>query len=350
MSAHGLKRDFETSADDFDFFAALRLIECWNMQQPRIGSGTKASDDPVRFGQEPELLFRGTSLAGYWPGDGATGKPRLAVNFMGLFGPHGALPLHLTEFARERIRHQHDSTIAGFADIFHHRMISLFYRAWAAARPTVNYDRPESDLFSFYVGSLLGVSGTAFQERDDLADRAKLFYAGHFAGQTKHPEGLRAIITDILQLPVRIQEFVGEWMAIQQTEQTRLGISAELATLGQSALLGASVWGCQHKFRVRLGSMTLSQYLGLLPGGTGLPQLVAIVRNYIGDEMVWDAQLSLEFQEVPEEIVLGKAGDADIRHLDGNAQLGWSMWLGPRHTKNDADDLRLNPFIKLATV
>ncbi len=342
-SAHRLIAELETAAYRFDFFEALRLIEAQHQDQPRLGTSVKASDDPVRFAQPPELQFPASSLAAYKVD--AQHKPRLEVNFLGLFGPHGALPLHLTEYARERIRHHHDPTFARFADIFHHRMISLFYRAWANTRPTVSYDRPESDRFAFYVGSLQGIGGAASRQRDALDDRAKLFYAGHFAAQTKSPDGLRAIIADVLSVEVDIEEFVGEWMEIQQSEHTRLGYLPEVATLGQSALLGGFVWGCQHKFRVVLGPLKLQHYLALLPGAKALEQLTALVRNYIGDELVWDAKLILKNQEVPKELRLGQSQTAD-GSMNGSAQLGWSMWLGPRPGLEDADDLTLNPFFK----
>ena len=339
--------DLAAEVERFDFFEALRLIECLNPQLPRLGTSVKASDDPIRLSQLPELEFPPSTLSHYSAADALSGKPRLSVNFMGLFGPNGPLPLHLTEYARERLRQHHDPTLARFADIFHHRMISLFYRAWANARPTVSYDRPESDRFGFYVGSLLGVAGEAFKQRDALADRAKLYYSGHFSAKTQSPSGLSAIISDILQTQVEISEFVGEWMAIQLSDQTRLGIAPNIASLGQSALLGAAVWGCQHKFRVILGPLSLRQYLSLLPGGKTLSQLTAIVRNYVGDAFVWDAQLILDKAQVPAELVLGKAESSTEQSLNGEAQLGWSMWLGPRHSQYDANDLMLNPFISL---
>lgn len=345
---HVLMTELEQAAHGFDFFEAVRLIECLNADKPRLGTSVKVSDDPLRFGQEPELEFSPSTVASYTAHDRISARPRLAVNFLGLFGPQGPLPLHLTEYVRERLRHHHDPTFARFADIFHHRMISLFYRAWANARPTVQYDRQETDRFGFYVGALLGIAGKAHRDRDALADRAKLFYAGHFAAQTKHPAGLQSIIADVLNVRVRIDEFVGEWMDIQPRDQTRLGICADIASLGQSALLGAAVWGCQHKFKIVLGPLRLGQYLALLPGGEGLPQLTAIVRNYVGDEFVWDAQLILEKAQVPQELALGKTEACDNLSMNGDAQLGWSMWLGPRRSEYDADDLRLNPFIALA--
>lgn len=344
-AAQSLIEELERDATRFDFFAAVRLLENLNRDKPRLGTSIKLSDDAVRFSQEPELQFPASALADYRTD--SQFPPRLAVNFFGLFGPNGPMPLHLTEYARERLRHHHDPTFSRFADIFHHRMIALFYRAWANTRPTVAYDRPESDSFRGYVGSLLGIRGEAFSRRDALDDRAKLFYAGHFSAHNKHPEGLRAIIGDILRAKVTIEEFVGEWMAISVKDQSRLGVSPKIASLAQSAVLGASVWGCQHKFRIILGPLMLDQYLSLLPGGDAFAQLLAIVRNYVGDELVWDANLLLRKDQVPSELTLGLPGEDSGESMPGTARLGWSMWLGPRgNDADDAGDLMLNPFLE----
>ena len=346
-SAHVLIGELTDAAYRFDFFETLRWLEALHPDKPRLGTSIKASDDAVRLSQEPELQFPASALASCEIGK--SGIPRLSVNFFGLFGPNGPMPLHLTEYARERLRNHHDPTLARFADIFHHRMISLFYRAWANARPTVSYDRPDSDRFAFYVGSLLGLGGETFRNRDAFDDRGKLFYSGHFAAQTKSPDGLQAVITDVLAVQVQVEEFIGEWMEIQQSDHSRLGYTPELATLGQSTLLGAFVWGCQHKFRIVLGPLKLSQYLSLLPGALGLATLAAMVRNFVGDEFVWDAQLILKKQEVPAELVLGKSSQTDNLSMNGSARLGWSMWLGPRPSPDDAGDLTLNPFFAVNT-
>jgi len=343
----------------FEFFAALRLIECHHAHKPRLGTAVKAADDPIRLTQNISLDFAPSSLASYSERDEGLPHfgnfspqerqdntviqafldrlpPRLAVSFLGLFGPNGALPLHLTEYALERMR-ERDFTFARFADVFHHRMLCLFYRAWANAQPTVNFDRPESDRFAAYIGSLLGIGVESLRDRDDMPDRAKLYFAGYLANPTRHPEGLRALIRGFFRLDVDIVEFIGEWMEIPVPDRTRLGSSKRVSTLGVSAVVGTRVWGCQHKFRIVLGPMSFTQYNDLLPGGKGLKTLVAIVRNYIGDEMVWDLDLILLRQEVP-----------TLRL--GEMQLGWTTWLGSRSGDADADDLRLNPATAWADV
>lgn len=347
MSPHHLIDELENNARRFDFFEALRLIEALNPDKPRLGQGVKASDDMVRLAQEPELQFSPSTIASY--SSTPIRIPRLSVYFFGLFGPNGPLPLHLTEYARERLRSYHDATFIRFIDIFHHRMLSLFYRAWANVRPTVSYDRPESDRFAFYLGAFSGISEKTFRQRDALDDKAKLFYIGHFSAQSKCAAGLQAIIGDLIKTKVQIEEFVGEWMQIQEQDYSRLGDSPELSTLGQSTLLGAYIWGCQHKFCIVLGPLELTQYLALLPSAATLAQLKDVVRNYIGDEMVWDVRLVLKSDQVPSELILGEPQNSSAHHIQVQAQLGWSTWLGSRQSSLDADDLTLNPFFSIHT-
>lgn len=321
--------------EHFDFFQVLRLIECLHPGKPRLGTAGRAADDPVRLAQEPDLRFAPSTLAAF---DTATPDrlplqvPFLSVRFFGLFGPQGPLPLHLTEYVRERVRNVGDPTFARFADIFHHRMLSLFYRAWANAQPTVSHDRPERDRFTLYVGSLFGQGTPALLHRDALPDWSKRYFCGHLACQTRHADGLSAMLGRFFQLPVRIEEFIGEWMDVAESDQTRLGHSRTTGSLGHSTVIGARVWGCQHKFRVVAGPMSLAQYRAFLPGGDALRRLTAVVRNYMSEGLVWDVNLVLVRPEVPR---LG---------LDGQAQLGWTTWLGEPSPSRRIDDLLLNPF------
>ena len=93
----------------------------------------------------------------------------------GLFGPNGPLPMHLTEYARERLRHADDPTLGRFLDVFHHRFLALFYRAWAQAQPTVNHDRPPRTGSPSYVGAFVGIgAGDASRPRRPAGSREAL--------------------------------------------------------------------------------------------------------------------------------------------------------------------------------
>jgi type VI secretion system protein ImpH len=277
-------------------------------------------------------MFAPSALAGWEAGEEGR-PPRLLVHFFGLFGPDGPLPLHLTEYARDRRRNAHDPTLQRFADVFHHRALSLFWRAWADSRPTVSFDRPEEDRFARYVGSLIGLGMDSFRDRDAMPDLTKLHFAGHLAGQTRHAEGLADILSSFFTMPVRVECFVGGWLSLPEGDRTRLGAGAASAALGGakgSILLGGRVWSRQHKFRLVFGPLSLADYSRLLPGGISFRRLIPIVRNYAGDTLEWDVNIVLKREEVP-KTTLGRAG-----------RLGWTTWVGTRRNETDAADLFLD--------
>ena len=330
--AHALAvlQALEQSPYEFDFFHAVRCLENVFRDKPRIGESLRPGDDPVRLGQEPSLAFAPSTVASFEPGEGGR-PPRLAVFFLGLFGPNGPLPLHLTEYARDRMRNSSDPTFARFADIFHHRMLSLFYRAWANARPAVNFDRPEADRFALYVGALLGLGQPSLRDRDEFPDLAKLYDSGHLACQSRPAGGLEAMLEEFFGLPVSLEEFVGQWLELPASDRGGLGLSPGESALGRSITIGSRAWDCQSKFRIRFGPLRLREYEDLLPGGGSLRRLEALVRNYVGDMLDWDLTLILRKEEVP------------ALRLGGPGRLGWTSWLTARPPADDPSDLTLNP-------
>ena len=310
----------------YDFYQTLRRLECLYADKPRWGKALRPVDEAVRLGQDPDLSFAPAPLASFEI-DGDK-PPRLQVRLFGLFGPNGPLPLHLTEYARERLRLAGDPTLSRFLDVFHHRFLALFYRAWAQAQPHVNRDRPREDRFTTYVGAFVGMSPAAFRDCDALPDLAKFFHVGSLVRQVRNSEGLLDILQHYFRVPVEIEQFVGHWMLLGASERTLL--SHEGATLGSGAALGSRVWDRQSKFRIRLGPLTLDQYKSFLPGGGPLRKLVDWVRMYLCFELDWDARLLLKQNEVPS------------LKLGGGQQLGWTTWLGHRRTETCADDLCLD--------
>jgi type VI secretion system protein ImpH len=318
----------------FNFFRAVRLLENQYRDQPRIGHSASPKEDPIRFGQRPSLAFAPSTIESVEiPPDGAA--PRMFVSFLGLFGPNGPMPLHFTEYARERLLNNRDPTVARFLDVFHHRMLSFFYRAWASSQMAVDLDRPEPDggavhqLFSLYIGSLLGIGMGSSRNRDALPDWAKLYYVGRLACPTRNAEGLEAIIGDFLEIPAEIQTFVGQWLPLPVSSQCRLGESPDTGRLGATAIVGTFFWECQLRFQIRLGPMKLADYERLLPNGSSFQRVQCWVWNYIGYELQWDLQLALEAAEVPET------------HLGNYGSLGWTTWLKSEPFRQDADDLIL---------
>ncbi len=314
----------------FDFYQAMRRLECAYPDKPRLGRSRHPQDDQIRLGQDPTMAFQPSTLSSFQEGKAGV-PPRLGSYFLGLFGPNGPLPLHLTEYVYERKKNHRDPTLVQFLDLFHHRLLSLFYRVWADSQPTVSYDRPDQDRFGDYLGSLFGIGTENLQRRDAMPDLAKRHYAGRLACQTRNAEGLEAILGDFFRLPVRIDEFVGCWIDLPDNSRCRLGHSEEISSLGSTIILGDRVWLGQQKFRIVLGALNFDDYQRMLPGGESMKRLIAVVKNYIGDELDWELQLILAEAEIP------------APQLNGSSRLGWTSWLAQQPLGRDGDDLTLHP-------
>lgn len=315
----------------FDFFQALRRIESLFAERPRLGRTLRPAEDPVRLSQEASLAFAPSTLSAFEEQDGGR-PPRLEQRFFGLLGPNGPLPLHVTEYARDRLLHHGDQTFVRFLDLFHHRLALLFYRAWADARPTVQHDRPDEDRFSVYVGALAGYGALGTRGRDAVPDHAKWFFVGHLTRNAKSAEGLAAILEGYFGLRVQVEQLVLGWLELPADQRTALGgVRRPNATLGIGTVLGERVRDVQSRFRIVLGPMDLDRFENFLPGGRSLPRLVDWVRNYVGFEFDWELQLVLARDEVP-GVCLGREG-----------RLGRTGWLGTRRATSDADDLTFAP-------
>ncbi|MGI9421131.1 MAG: type VI secretion system baseplate subunit TssG [Geminicoccaceae bacterium] len=310
----------------YQFLQALRLLERQHRESPRLGRAKRAAQEPIRVGQEPYLAFPPANISTFEPGTGDQ-PARLWVRFFGLFGPHGPLPTHLTSYARRRIDQERDPTFSSFADVFHHRLLLLFYRAWADSQPAVDYDRPDEARFTQHVGSLAG-SGTDQSGADDRWMRhAELFHIGYFASGTRHASGLRRMLEDVFEVPVAITPFVGGWLRLPQNTLCHLGVRG---TLGVDAIAGEYSFQRQHRFQIRLGPLGLDAFERFLPGSTSLRRLTSVVRRAVGDALEWDLKVVLKCEEVPKT------------SLKGEARLGLTSWCGKEERAADAEDLVLH--------
>ena len=314
----------------YDFFAAGRLLQRHFRGKPRIGRSLSPAHDSVRFGQSPSLEFAPAALEAIQQKE--PGQPPVVYSrHFGLFGPNGPLPLCMTEYARERILHHGDKTFAAFCNVFHHRLFSFFFRAWADTRKTVDFDRRDDQRWSYYIGALDGFGMDSVLRRDSIPDGAKLYYSGRLANQTRNAEGLQAIIHDFFGIKTEVQTFVGCWMNLPPDAACKLGESRRTGVLGSTAIAGARIWTCQMRFRLRMGPMKHSDFKRLLPDRQAFQRLQDWVRTYCGEHYLWDAQLVLSKDEVP------------ATQLGCGSQLGWTTWLKTKPFEHDAEDVVLTP-------
>ncbi|HKT27473.1 type VI secretion system baseplate subunit TssG [Dyella sp.] len=294
------------------FLSLLRAIAARDRDMPPPGTASLPQQEPYRIGQQPSMVFAPREVTALKVRDG-----RLDVHLfgLGLWGPQGPLPLYATEQAYNRMESIQDRTLVHFNDLFHHRALSTFYRAWASAQSTASLDRPEDESFSFYIASLSGID-TDEAAASCLPTHARYSAASHLVREARNPDGLACALSHYFGVPMAVEEFVPHWIRLAETEHTHLSEPGPAAVMGEGALLGETIRDAQHKFCLVVGPVSLEQYLRLTPHGEDLPTLVEWVRAFVGHEYGWEVKLIV------------KPGEAPPAHADTSHRLGYSTWLG----------------------
>jgi type VI secretion system protein ImpH len=320
------------------FFQAVRTLlrgarRRANRGMP-IGADARLDEDPVRFRAAAGMRHAATEItdANFREVDG---RPELTVAFMGLTGPSGVLPDHYTDFAVQR-RRSRDFALIDFFDLFNHRSISLFYRAWAKYRLPVRYEEAQPALSDPFSRSLWAMAGLGLDsQRAALSDRYGdlLAMAGPLARRVRSAGALRRLLIALFEFPVEVKELEGRWIDVAENEQTRLGggftPNNPLAILGETAVVGGSVWDVQSRFRVRLGPLGLEDFRSFFTREGPRKALAETVRLAVGPAMDFDLQLVLKKTEVP-NLSLGDPSRP--------AYLGQTSWLITRTPDRDRDD------------
>ena len=326
-----LRSELVSTPWNFDFFQALRILQRSASGHARVGFFGAPAKEPVRLGVASTLSFPASEIQSLEEQEGS--RPVMRVNFLGLIGPLGVLPHAYTELVADRLRSR-DQTLRDFLDIFHHRLLSFFYRAWEKHHVAVELERA-GDEFSGHLFQLIGLGTPGLRNRMAVPDRALLFYSGLLANRVRSAVGLEQILSDYFDAPVEIEQFAGTWEPVDTAFQCCLDDEPdETGSLGDGLLIGDQVWEQQSRFCVRLGPLPFERYLDFLPGGRSLDELRSIVEFYTGPELEMVLQLILKREDTP-ACELSPEGAAGV-------QLGWTTWLKTRPMDRDPGDTILD--------
>lgn len=329
----------------FDFFQAVRLLNWTTSRDP-----DSAAPRPTGFDFPPRrevVRFHAHASHGFPQGaitrfESAIdeGMAEMTVSFMGLTGPNGVLPRHYTQLVIDRLREK-DRALADYLDLFNHRQISHFFRAWAKYRLPIIYEdayreqrNDEADVFTRSLFSLAGLGTGGLRNRMDVSDKAFLYFAGHFAHAPRNAISLQRSVGEFFGMTTRIEQFVGQWLYLDETEQSRFGTAPLRVSLnnqlGVDVVVGRRVWGVENKFRVVLGTLSYEKFLEFTPSGTLLKPLTQFVRMYVGPQFDFEVQLILDRREVP-------ACQLSASSTQGG-RLGWNTWVFNTPFEDDVRD------------
>lgn len=312
-----------------DFFQAVRLLQQWQPERERVGRHGEPSAEAVRFSVRPTLNFPTQAI------HSLVLEPErpaaMMVNFFGMSGHVGVLPTHYTEYMFERLAAR-DTTLRDFFDLFHHRLLSLFYRAWEKYRFGVPYERREPVPFTRYLLSVAGLGSPGLGNRQEVPDEAFAFYSGLLSQRPRSAAGLELILSDHFGVEVQVRPLTGGWLTLDRGSWSILSdIDRESEQLGAGAVLGDEVWAPQSAITIRIGPLGRAGYEDFLPGGKSYGPLRAFARFYCGQDLDVEVQLVLRREDAPP---LGLDAAEDVR-------LGWTSWLHTKPPARDPDDALL---------
>ncbi len=320
---------FERQPFSFEFFQAIRILERLQPERKALGYFNSPRNEVVRIGAYASMSFPASYIqqAKWAAGD----QPFLVVNFFGLIGTMGVLPHFYTVLLMERLRVK-DTGLRDFLDLFNHRFVSLFYRAWEKYHFGVAYERGALDAFSRNMLDLVGLGTKGLQSRLALRDESIVFYGGLFAQRPRSAIGLEQVVSDYFDVPVKVRQFVGAWYKIDANTQCELDdwgyqVSRQLSV---GALVGDEIFSNQSKIRLRIGPLSLAQYRQFLPDGSAYPALRSLVRFWAGDALESEVQLVLHRTSVP----TCQLGDPDGEP----PRLGWLSWAKSQTQARDPDE------------
>jgi type VI secretion system protein ImpH len=325
----GLRESLARTPTAWEFFQAVRVLEGLLPHREPIGAFSDPAAEAVKLTVPASLAFPPTEVDGVALPQNGEGPARLSVNVMGLIGPLGVLPHHYTLAVAEAARSR-EGGLAAFLDIFQHRALSLFYRAWRKHRFTVDYRADGSDRLSAHLRDLVGIGLEGERERTGgIRDETLVFYAGFLGRQQRSAVALEQLLEDFFDVPITVHQFVGGLFPLQRRDRCELGDDeSDSNRLGGGSVVGDAVWDQQAGVRVRIGPLTREQFDDFLPSGRAHEPLRSIVRFFGHDQYEFEVQLVLARDEVP-PCVLGP----------GNPQgLGWSTWIRSRPFTREPDD------------
>ncbi|SMC25017.1 type VI secretion system protein ImpH [Andreprevotia lacus DSM 23236] len=301
---------FVDTASRQEYFALLRLVDAASPGLPPLGRAPRPQQEAVRLSQLPALIFAPSEVAEVCSQPGSV--PRIRSAGFGVYGPNGPLQLHLTEAAWDQLHNQQDDSLVAFADVFHQRLHSLFYRAWADSQPVISFDRDGHGAFTRMLGSLCGYGSETLSKRDAVSDAFKLLHAGFFARSVRSAGALQSLLGELFGVPVKVHEHVRGYIELEPSQWSQL--SRDNVGLAHSVVLGKRVPDVQYGFEIEIGPLDRQQYELFAPDGFAMQALTALVHNWVGVEYRWQVKL------------LAHAATARPLQLGKGARLSFDGW------------------------
>ncbi|WP_224960691.1 type VI secretion system baseplate subunit TssG [Geomonas subterranea] len=310
------------------FFATVRLLERMYRGHHDVAAPSSPDTEKIRFTVRKGFGFATGDVTGTTVDEDGSAKVEVAM--MGLIGPSGVLPYWYHELLLERER-ANDHAMGDFYDLFHHRLISIFYRGWKRNSLLPQKKSDNSDVVSNNLFSFLGLGTEGLRDKISASEEALLHFCGLASRQTASAGTIARIVQSLLGVDADVEPFVPRTVNLEPSDRTMLGQNNCL--LGVDAVCGSQTCDIQSTFRLCLGPMAFHDFIDL-SSELRLKQLVPLIRFLVGPEYEFEVRLFLRKEEIPGCRLGAATTDA--------ARLGRSTWLKAPGSVLDAD-----PFVTI---
>jgi type VI secretion system protein ImpH len=315
----------------FDLLKAIALLDQEASQMGFSPLDSRDSQPGLETRGRQTVRLSGQSSLGFVPSDVSavrsspeTGEAfKLLTAVMSLAGNTGPLPLAFTEELIARNANQ-DFATRDFLDLFHHRLLRLFYLIRKRSHPGLSIQDPWRSAVPRLVSHLANLP----PGRSDRIEDSPATYPRHsslLAMESRSVVGLRQYLFDRLGIRFQIESFVGRWQFLKGGFVNRLGSSTSEPTsarghqtiLGRNAILGQRVMVPTHGIRLTAGPMPSKIIKDLLPGTPHHNKLKSCLIQYLPSPTCVEVSLSPLRVSIPRPILAAKA----------NLRLGQTAWL-----------------------
>jgi len=294
----------------YEFFSLIQLLEQSAPEAAPIGHLGPPRQEALRLRPHLSLGFPARDVEALEKEDG---RWRMTVTFLGLYGSDSPLPPHYTELLLHGDG-EGTETLRAFLDLFHHRLLSLYYRTFQKYQLHASLVEPSRNPL---LGALARLAGRDPADTSSCIPSMRfLRYTGLLAQRPLSAAALEAALSDFFEgIAVRIEQCVPRWVDVPESSLNSLGVLG--CTLGQDLTLGGRVGDRSGRLRVCVGPLGWADYQDFLPGGMARDYLEEMVAQLKPDHLEHEVSVAVRGDEVP---ALALDGRRDRR-------LGWTTWL-----------------------
>lgn len=288
-------------APQMNFFRFCELLELAAPHLPALGSSDSPTLEPVRFRSRKRLGFSNREIDTIErDDDDPTAPPSVRTTFLGLYGVDARMPAYfIDEIAQNR---EGAEPLAAFLDMFHHRIVTQFYRVWRKYRYPAGFRSNGQDDISRYLLSFAGLGiGNAAKTQQHVGTRKLLSMLGLAGQKTRTAEGLIGVLQHAVpDAQIEVEEFHPVWIHLTDFERM---------PLGQNCVLGRGFYDRANAIRVVLRPQSRESVLGLMPGKAQHKEVMALLQFYLG----YEAQAHLHMEVRPELMPAPALNSSDVR-------------------------------------